>query len=294
MARRGLRLFDLCYPDQLAKKLREIADYHNFQLEHYYQQPTINCEQVLVELLQQAQVIQPMMVDVAKLLAEAQQQQLNVLFEGAQGALLDIDLGTYPFVTSSNTTAGAVATGAGLGPTFLSEVIGVTKAYLTRVGAGPFPTELFNEIGAVMADKGQEFGSTTGRPRRCGWFDVPAMRHSIQINGVTSLALMKVDVLDTLSEIKICTGYEYQGQTLLSMPLDPVVLEACTPIYETLPGWQSNTFGLTDIEQLPEACRAYIRRIEQLCGVPLSMISTGPERNQTVVTKPVFESLSSQ
>ena len=283
VARRGLRVIDLLYPDQLAEKLAELADYHNFQLSQYYHQEPLVCEVVLAELLQQAEKIKPLIIDAAVVLDKARQAGKKILFEGAQGAMLDIDLGTYPYVTSSNTTAGAVATGAGFGPLYLDEVLGVTKAYVTRVGSGPFPTELFNDLGAELAQRGHEVGATTGRARRCGWFDVPLLRHSIRINSISSLAITKLDVLDSFAEIQICTGYRYCNRVLDSLPFDSTVLSNCEPIYETVPGWQSSTLGLTEYSALPAAALNYLNRITALLGVPISIVSTGPERNQTII-----------
>ncbi len=282
VARRGLRAVDLFYPDQLAEKLHALADYHNFQLQHYYQVDPLPCESVMADLLQQAEILKPLIVDTSMLLEQARLENKTILFEGAQGSMLDIDLGTYPFVTSSNTTAGAVATGAGFGPLYIDDVIGVTKAYLTRVGGGPFPTELFDDTGEKLASRGHEVGATTGRPRRCGWLDIPLLKHSIRINSLSSLAITKLDVLDAFAEIKICTGYHYQGQRLDCLPFDSQVLSQCQPVYETLPGWMSSTFGVTEFEGLPELARQYLNRITELLGIPISIISTGPERNQTI------------
>ncbi len=283
VARRGLRVMDLLNPDQLAARLASLAEYHNFQLQHYYRVDPISCEHVLAELLTFGEQLQPLMTDVTHQLHAAREAGELILYEGAQGALLDIDLGTYPYVTSSNTTAGAVATGTGVGPCYLDAVWGISKVYVTRVGAGPFPTELFDEAGHQLAERGHEFGATTGRPRRCGWFDVPLMKHSIHINSMTGLVMTKLDVLDTFDEINLCTGYEYQGRILSEFPQDATVLEASTPIYETLPGWQSSTFGMTHYDLLPDAAKRYLQRIEDLCDVPIVAISTGPERDQTIL-----------
>ena len=223
-----------------------------------------------------------MIIDAALSLGDYQQRGESILFEGAQGALLDIDLGTYPYVTSSNTTAGAAATGSGLGPLFLDGVLGVTKAYTTRVGSGPFPTELFDEVGEHMAQVGQEKGATTGRDRRCGWFDLVIMRRSIQANSTSALALTKLDVLDGLSVIKICVAYQYGDQQFTTAPFDVDVLAQCKPIYEEMPGWQGSTFGVTDYEALPVEAKAYIERLEALTNVPVQLVSTGPERLQTI------------
>lgn len=288
VARRGLRAVDLLHADSLAEKLKDLADYHNFQLEHYYQEKPIPYKEVLNQLETLSKKILPMIVDTMALLAELVQQDKNIMFEGAQGALLDLDIGTYPYVTSSNTTAGAVTTGAGFGPRYIDDVFGVTKAYVTRVGAGPFPTELKDDIGVEMAERGMEFGSTTGRARRCGWFDLPIMRRSIQANSLSGIVLTKLDVLDAFKTIKICTAYRYQDRVLETPPFDLQVLEQCEPIYEELPGWQEKTFGLTEYDQIPQKARDYIARLEALCGVPIVIISTGPERKQTIMLQDIF------
>ncbi len=282
VARRGLRALDLLYPDDLSTRLEALADYHNFQLKNYYQQQPLEFSRVLDQLLEQSVSIIPLLEDVSALLAGVREQGKSVLFEGAQGALLDIDLGTYPYVTSSNTTAGAVATGAGNGPLFLNEIVGVTKVYVTRVGAGPFPTEDFAEPGKMMAEKGHEFGATTGRPRRCGWFDVPLMQHSVRINSLSKLALTKLDVLDEFVTIKICTHYEYYGKKIDSIPFDIYILNQCTPVYIEVEGWQESTYGITEYAQLPAKAKAYVQLISELCAVPISFISTGPDRSHTI------------
>jgi adenylosuccinate synthase len=283
IARRGLRLIDLRYPDKLKEKLMLLADYHNFQLQNYYNTEVIDVNAVFDELLKQAEVIIPLLDNVSRVLAEAQSEGKKILFEGAQGTMLDIDLGTYPYVTSSNTTAGAVATGSGVGPLMINDVLGVTKAYLTRVGAGPFPTECKDQAGQVMAERGHEFGSTTGRPRRCGWFDAPLMQHSISVNSLSSIALTKLDVLDEFAEIKICTAYRYKDSVLTTMPFDAEILAKCEPVYETMPGWQEESFGVTEFSNLPQAAQDYVNRLQELCGVGFKIISTGPERNQTIL-----------
>ena len=288
VARRGLRVSDLLHPDELSPKLKALADYHNFQLENFYKVDPIPFETVLTELQQQAQKIHNLIKDITPIIEKAYRKGENVLFEGAQGALLDVDLGTFPFVTSSNTTAGAAATGTGFGPRYIDEVLGVTKAYVTRVGAGPFPTEDEADVGKQMAERGKEFGSVTGRPRRCGWFDAVIMRRSIQCNSVSGLVLTKLDVLDKLDTIKICTAYRYRGEALTVAPMDQSVLQQCTPIYEEMPGWKSSTFGITDFTKLPQAARDYIARIEELLQVPVDIISTGAERNETIVINDPF------
>ena len=289
VARRGLHVADLAHPERLRGKLTELARYHNFQLEKLYNVATIDVDEVYTELLEQAKIIVPMITEVNQRLAELKQAGKNIMFEGAQGSLLDIDLGTYPYVTSSNTTAGAVATGTGFGPRYIDDVYGITKAYITRVGSGPFPTEQENEIGTLMAEQGKEFGSVTGRPRRCGWFDVPVMRHSILANSLSAMVLTKLDVLDKLETIKICVAYRYQGQEIQYPPLDIDEYELCEPIYEELPGWQVSTFGVTEFELLPENARAFVRRLEALCELPIAMVSTGPERDETIRLTPIFD-----
>ncbi len=288
VARRGLRVIDLCHPDRLEALLQSLASYHNFQLEHYYQIKPIPYQTVLKQLKIAAQKIEPMITETTALIAQYHQNQEAILFEGAQGALLDIDLGTYPFVTSSNTTAGAVSTGSGLGPRHIDTIMGVTKAYVTRVGLGPLPTQLDDGIGQALLKRGKEFGATTGRARRCGWFDVPIMRRSLQASSVSHIVLTKLDVLDELETIKICTHYRYCGKTLDMPPFDLDVLMQCKPVYETLSGWQQSTFGMTTYEALPEKAKCYIKRLEALCGIPIVIVSTGPDRDQTIILKPLF------
>lgn len=288
VARRGIRMMDLLHPEKLAEKLKVLADFHNFQLTQYYQTEGLAYETALAQLLEAAKIMTPMITDVTAQLMQLKAADKPILFEGAQGTLLDIDLGTYPFVTSSNTTAGAVSTGTGFGPRYIDSVLGVTKAYVTRVGAGPFPTELQDDIGALMAERGQEFGSVTGRPRRCGWFDAVLMRRAVEINSLSSIILTKLDVMDAFESIKICTGYRYKGEILAELPADLYDLGDCEPVYESMPGWQSDTFGLTSYDQIPAAAKAYIKRIEALCGVPVDIISTGPDREQTIILKQPF------
>lgn len=283
VARRGLHLMDFFNWEQLTEKLRTLAEFHNFQLTQYFHEEALPFEQVLAELLSVRDQLLPLIVDVTAEIAHIQKSQQSILFEGAQGTLLDVDLGTYPYVTSSNTTAGAVSTGSGFGPRYINAVLGVTKAYVTRVGSGPFPTELKNDVGVLIAERGKEFGSVTGRPRRCGWFDSVLMRRSAQINSLSGLAIMKIDVLDTFDEIPICTGYRYQGRVIDNFPVNVSDLALCEPIYEIMPGWKTSTFGVTQYDQLPENAKAYLKKIEALCGVPIEIISTGPERHQTIV-----------
>ncbi len=288
VARRGIRTMDFFHEDQLAEKLKLLAEYHNFQLKHYFHQEELSFETVFEKLKTQIEKIRPMIVDVTKALSLLKNAKKGILFEGAQGTLLDIDLGTYPFVTSSNTTAGAVSTGTGFGPRYIDAVLGVAKAYVTRVGSGPFPTELQDDTGKLIAERGKEFGSVTGRPRRCGWFDAVLMRRSTFVNSLSSLILTKLDVLDTLPEIKICNSYRYRGDIIHDLPMDLCDLSECEPIYETLPGWQLSTFGITKLADMPALAKKYISHIEKLCGVPIDIISTGPDREQTIILKHPF------
>lgn len=288
VARRGIRASDLFHEERMRTKLAEMAAYHNYLLENYYADEAIPVEKVFTELLAAATILKPMIIDVTSQLTEHQARGDNLLFEGAQGVYLDIDQGTYPFVTSSNTTAGAAATGSGFGPLYLDYVLGITKAYATRVGAGPFPTELDNEIGNSLRQRGMEFGSVTGRPRRCGWLDVAAIKHSAELNSLSGLCITKLDVLDELETVKIGVGYRLHGRHLTIPPIDVEELQNCEPIYEELPGWKSSTFGITEIEELPANALSYLRRIETLTGVPIAIISTGPQRHQTIVLQHPF------
>lgn len=283
VARRGLRVSDLFHRERLAAKLGEVLDYHNFVLKHYFKTATLDFQQILENCLKQAEIIRPLVIDVSKRLSELRADGSSVLFEGAQGTLLDIDHGTYPFVTSSNTTAGGASTGTGVGPLALDYVLGITKAYTTRVGAGPFPTELMDEMGEHLARRGHEFGTTTGRPRRCGWFDVVALRRAIQINSITGLCITKLDVLDGLESLRICVGYQCDGEHYELPPSGAESLAICQPIYEELSGWQSSTVGIQDYAKLPEAARVYLERIQTLAGIPIDLISTGPDREQNIV-----------
>lgn len=289
VARRGLRVSDLFDPEYLISRLTEIADFHNFVLTEYYGEEAIDYKKVLDELLSVAEKILPLVVDVSAELMRIRGESKNILFEGAQGSLLDIDLGTYPYVTSSNTTAGALATGSGFGPLFLDGVLGITKAYTTRVGSGPFPTELLDVVGKNIGVRGQEFGSVTGRPRRCGWLDLVALRRSVQINSISGFCLTKLDVLDGLESIKLCTGYQYDGKWVDILPMDARILDKCFPIYEEMPGWKDSTYGLTHFSDLPANALAYIKRIEELIKTPIDIISTGPDRNQTIILRDPFD-----
>ena len=287
-ARRALRLGDLRDPARFGSALEEVLDYHNHVLAHYYGVDTLEFSAVLDEALAHGERLMPMMADVTSLLHEYRKTQARLLFEGAQGSLLDIDHGTYPFVTSSNTTAGGTATGSGFGPLFLDYVLGITKAYTTRVGSGPFPTELFDETGLRLAERGHEFGATTGRPRRCGWFDAVALRTAVNINSVSGLCLTKLDVLDGLEEISVCVGYTNDAGETVANPIDAVDYENLRPVYETLPGWSESTVGLKSLDVLPANARAYISRLEALVGAPIDIISTGPDREETILLRHPF------
>jgi adenylosuccinate synthase len=289
VARRAIRLQDLFKPERFADKLRERLDFHNFVLTKYYGQPAVDYARTLEEALALAPRLAPLVADVPRALYEANRAGKNLLFEGAQGSLLDIDHGTYPFVTSSNCVAGAAAAGAGIGPQHLHYVLGITKAYSTRVGEGPFPTELSDGVGERLRQRGQEFGATTGRPRRTGWFDAAALKRSIQLNGVCGLCITKLDVLDGVESVKLCVGYEIEGRVSDILPVGAEELARCVPVYEELPGWQESTVGVKRFGELPRAARDYLARIEALCGVPIDLISTGPERDETIVLRHPFD-----
>ena len=288
VARRAIRLQDLLKPERFAEKLKELLEYHNFVLKNWHHQPEIDFRKTLDETLALAPRLAPLVADVPRALYHANRAGKNLLFEGAQGALLDIDHGSYPFVTSSNCVAGAAAAGAGIGPMHLHYVLGITKAYSTRVGEGPFPTELSDDVGERLRQRGQEFGATTGRPRRTGWFDAAALKRSIQLNGVSGLCITKLDVLDGVEAVKICVGYRIEGQVSEILPVGAEELERCEPVYEELPGWKESTVGINSHAALPTAARDYLKRIEMLAGVPIDLISTGPERDETIVLRHPF------
>jgi len=292
VARRALRLYDLFYPEQFAEKLRDVLDYHNFVLTKYLGGEAVDFNQQLDSALAKAALIKPMVADVSAALYEANAAGQNLLFEGAQGTLLDVDHGTYPYVTSSNCVSGQASAGTGVGPNMLHYVLGITKAYTTRVGGGPFPSELDIESdgapGTQMSVKGQEIGTVTKRKRRCGWFDAAALRRSARINGLTGLCITKLDVLDGITELNICTGYELDGKRIDMLPIGADDVARCKPVYETLPGWSENTFGLSRWEDLPKNAQAYLKRLEQLCDVPVDIVSTGPERDETIVLRHPF------
>lgn len=290
VARRGLRIGDLLHRERFAAKLGEVLDYHNYVLKHYFKAEPYDFQQILDQCMQFAEQVKPMIVDVPARLAELRAQQCNILFEGAQGTLLDVDHGTYPFVTSSNTTAGGAAAGSGIGPLDLDYVLGITKAYTTRVGAGPFPTELFDEMGEHLASRGHEFGATTGRARRCGWFDAVALRRSLQINSVSGLCVTKLDVMDGLETLRICIGYKTEHGELDLPPVGAEAYSACEPVYIDMPGWQESTVGIQNYEQLPLNAKNYLKKIEEVVKTPIDIISTGPEREENIILQHPFES----
>ncbi|HHJ38610.1 MAG: adenylosuccinate synthetase [Methylothermaceae bacteria B42] len=288
VARRSLRAEDWRDSKILAEKLKQLLDYHNFILKYYFQAPAIDYDKALDELTAWGEVLTPLVCDLSARLQTLRQEGADLLFEGAQGALLDIDHGTYPYVTSSNTTAGGATCGSGLGPLDFDYVLGITKAYSTRVGNGPFPTELHDEVGRHLAERGHEFGATTGRPRRCGWFDAVAMCKSASLNSLSGICLTKLDVLDGLKEIGICVAYELDGERIEGTPMGAGDYARCQPVIETLPGWQESTVGITQMDHLPQNALRYIRRIESLLQVPVVILSTGPDRNQTIVLEHPF------
>ncbi|PIE45239.1 MAG: adenylosuccinate synthase [Gammaproteobacteria bacterium] len=285
VARRAVKLFDCKNPRVLKEKIERLVNYHNFLLENYYHAKVVSVEDTYSEVLRIYNKISRTVVDVAAELAMNKDKGGNVLFEGAQGAMLDIDHGTYPYVTSSNTVASSAAAGTGLGPKDIHHVLGIAKAYTTRVGGGPFPTELFDDIGKTIATVGREVGASTGRARRCGWFDVPVMRRAIVNSSVDSLCMTKLDVLDSLTEVKICVAYDLDGKRLEIAPSEPEAFERCKPIYETFPGWQAVTAAVRDYEKLPEKARQYLSTIEKLLDVSIDIISTGPDRRDTIILK---------
>lgn len=288
ISRRAIRLGDTLDPERFKVKLQRVLEYHNFLLTQLYGVEPLDFDQVYNEIISLTLQLRPMITDVAGHLAELREQNKRILFEGAQGTLLDVDHGTYPFVTSSNTTAGGACTGAGFGPLYLNYVLGITKAYTTRVGSGPFPTELFDSIGSKIAERGHEFGATTGRARRCGWLDIVALKRAIFLNSITGLCLTKLDVLDGLDEVKFCVGYELNGEVVHYLPSDSHLVNQCKPLYEVMPGWQQSTVGIKNKDQLPETAINYINRIEELVNVPIDIISIGPERNETIIVRDPF------
>ncbi len=289
VARRALKVSDLLHRERFAAKLGEVLDYHNFVLQHYHKDVPLDFQKILDETMTMAETITPMVLDVSECLHEIQKQGGNIMFEGAQGTLLDIDHGTYPYVTSSNTTSGGAATGTGVGPLNFGYILGITKAYTTRVGSGPFPTELFDALGEVLAKRGDEFGATTGRARRCGWFDAVSLNRSIQINSLSGLCITKLDVLDELEYVQICTGYKINGEERSTPPVGAEAYAECEPVYEELPGWQASTVGIKVLDDLPENARLYLKRIEAVTNTPIDIVSTGPDRSETIVLRHPFD-----
>ena len=290
VARRAIRVADLCNESRLAEKLRENLDYHNFVLVNYLKAQAVDYQKTLDDALSTVSRVRPMVADVSSALYAAHKAGANLLFEGAQGSLLDVDHGTYPFVTSSNCVAGNAAAGSGVGPNMLHYVLGITKAYTTRVGSGPFPSELPTDqgVGKHLSAVGHEFGTVTGRARRCGWFDAALLKRSVQINGVSGMCQTKLDVLDGLETLKLCTGYKLNGKIVDIFPVGAEEAAACEPIYEEMPGWKDVTVGVQSMAALPAAAQAYVRRIEELVGVPVDMVSTGPDREETIVLRHPF------
>ena len=289
-ARRGLRLGDLIRGEGFAEKLSAVMEYHNFQLQHYYKAEPVDFQQTLDNALAWGEQIRDLVADVPGILHDFRRQGKDIMFEGAQGSLLDIDHGTYPFVTSSNTTAGGTSTGSGFGPLYLDYVLGITKAYTTRVGGGPFPTELFDDIGKHLATKGHEFGSTTGRARRCGWFDAVVLRRAVELNSISGLCLTKLDVLDGLETIRLCVDYKFlKPGSIECLSSDAESFGHVEPVYEDMPGWTESTVGARSLDDLPANARAYLKRIEEVVGCPIDIISTGPDREETIVLRHPFK-----
>jgi adenylosuccinate synthase len=291
VARRAIRFGDLFNEKRLSEKLEEVLNYHNFVLQNYHGHAAIEPQQVLENLMMMVPRLKPMRADIAAMLADYREQGKNIMFEGAQGTMLDVDHGTYPYVTSSNTVAGAAAVGSGYGPRHFNYVLGITKAYTTRVGSGPFPTELEDDVGKHLATIGNEFGSVTGRPRRCGWLDIVALRRSIQLNSFSGLCITKLDVLDGLPTVKICTSYRLQGKICLQTPIETDLFAECEPVYHEFPGWNESTAGIRNFNELPENARKYLLHIEELAGVPIDIVSTGSDRKDTIVLRHPFENV---
>ncbi len=288
MARIGIRLCDLVRPEVFAEKLKANLELKNFLLKNYYGAEEVDYRKTYEEYLAYGERLKPYLIDTSLFINREIQRGAKILFEGAQGTMLDVDHGTYPFVTSSNTTAGGVCTGSGVGPTKIGAVIGVSKAYTTRVGGGPFPTELFDEDGQMMRDRGQEYGATTGRPRRCGWFDAPAMRYAARLNGLSSVALTKLDVLTGMPRVKVCVGYEIEGERRDEVPMSLSEFEAIRPIYEEAEGWKEDISSAREYGDLPKAAQKYIRMLEEITNVDVSLVSVGADRNETIIRKNPF------
>ncbi|HEX7373838.1 MAG TPA: adenylosuccinate synthase [Steroidobacteraceae bacterium] len=289
VARRAVRVADLFHRERLAARLGEVLDYHNFVLSRYFSAEVVEFQPLLNELVTLAERVAPLVTDVSEGLKAEMRRGGNIMFEGAQGALLDVDVGTYPFVTSSNTIAGEAAVGTGIGPREIHKVLGIVKAYTTRVGAGPFPTELFDETGEHLSRVGHEFGAVTGRARRCGWFDAVALRRAVLHNSISSLGVTKLDVLDGLDTLSVCTGYRIDGEVHAAPPLLPHRFSECVPVYEEHPGWSEATAGIVDFARLPANARKYLARLEELAGVPIDIVSTGPDRTETIILRHPYD-----
>ena len=289
VSRRGIRLGELLDENHFRERLREVMEYHNFALENYFKADTVDYQKVLDEALAQGEQIAPMVEDVPGTLHKLRAEGKSIMFEGAQGALLDIDHGTYPYVTSSTTTSGGAASGSGVGPCALDYILGIVKAYTTRVGAGPFPTELFDDDGQYLGEKGHEFGATTGRQRRCGWLDVVSLRRSLEVNSVTGICITKLDVLDGMETVKICVAYKLDGKEITVPPVGADLMAKCEPVLIEMPGWKASTVGTKSLDHLPQAARDYLNKVESLCGVPIDIISTGPDREETLIKRHPFE-----
>ncbi|OGT29680.1 MAG: adenylosuccinate synthase [Gammaproteobacteria bacterium RIFCSPHIGHO2_12_FULL_35_23] len=289
IARRAIRTCDLLSEERLTLKLKEVLTYYNFLFEKFYQAEPLSFDTILAETLEHAKILRDLITDIPAILYELKQKHQSILFEGAQGTLLDVDHGTYPFVTSSNTTAGGIATGSGFGPRYLDYILGITKAYTTRVGGGPFPTELNDRTGEYLSQKGCEVGTTTGRKRRCGWFDAVLVKRAVELNSLSGLCITKLDVLDGLETLKICSAYHFHNQLITIPPCNAEDLALCQPVYEELPGWKTSTFGLKHYKQLPENAKKYLARLSQLVGAPIAIISTGPDREETIILNNPFD-----
>jgi adenylosuccinate synthase len=289
VSRRGLRLGELVDEAHFKERLAEVMEYHNFALQHYYKADTVDYQAVLDEILEQRETLISMIGDIPGILHQMRRDGKSIMFEGAQGALLDIDHGTYPYVTSSTTTAGGAAGGTGVGPRDLDYILGIVKAYTTRVGSGPFPTELFDDDGKYLGEKGHEFGATTGRQRRCGWLDTVALRRSLQVCSVTGICITKLDVLDGMQRIKICVSYDLNGEEVVIPPVGADLFEQCKPNYIEMPGWSESTVGTQSYDELPQAAKDYLRKVEELCETPIDIISTGPDRKETLILRHPFD-----
>ncbi len=289
VSRRGIRLGEMLDPDHFRERLAEVMEYHNFALKNYFKVEPVDYRKVLEEALAQAEQIAPLVEDVPGVLHKLRAEGKSIMFEGAQGALLDIDHGTYPYVTSSTTTAGGAAGGSGVGPRALDYILGIVKAYTTRVGAGPFPTELFDDDGKYLGERGHEFGATTGRQRRCGWLDVVALRRSLEVNSVTGMCITKLDVLDGMKTVKICVAYKLDGKEIVIPPVGADLFEKCEPVLIEMPGWSESTVGTKSMDKLPQAAVNYLAKVEELCATPIDIVSTGPDREETIIKRHPFE-----